>query len=182
MLARARTRLGPVVVRSDALRMSIATASVAHAVSVWVVHAVGNPEQLFREAARVLKPEGRYIVCATQRPAPDDEIGNVMTKMGVRVDKLRGATRPRGVTTDETIAWAGRAGFVGSVHLLERRWNSSPAEELKAIALRIWPALRELDDDTAERATRPAVDALEALPQRDVVRRGIAELIVLQRR
>jgi ubiquinone/menaquinone biosynthesis C-methylase UbiE len=42
MLSRARGRLGPVVVCSDAMEMSLATASVAHAVSVWVMHSVAK--------------------------------------------------------------------------------------------------------------------------------------------
>jgi ubiquinone/menaquinone biosynthesis C-methylase UbiE len=181
MLARARTRLGPVVVRSDALRMPIAIASVAHTVSVWVVHAVADPEQLFREVARVMKLGGRYVVCTTQRPAPNDEIGNIIAEMGAHVDQLRGSSRPRGVTMDEVLSWAARADFVGSVHRIERRWKSSPAEEMKAIAFRTWPALHELDEDAVELATRPAIDALKALPTQGVVRQGIAELVVFQR-
>jgi ubiquinone/menaquinone biosynthesis C-methylase UbiE len=59
MLTRARSRLGPVVMLSDAMEMSIATASVAHAVSVWVVHSVAEPTRHFREAARVIQPGGR---------------------------------------------------------------------------------------------------------------------------
>lgn len=75
MISRARARLGPVVVRSDAMDMAVATASIGHAVSVWVVHSVSDPVRLFREAARVLRPGGRYVVFATQRPAPDDTGG-----------------------------------------------------------------------------------------------------------
>ncbi len=43
MIARAHDRLGDVVVRSDAMRMSIGTDSVDHALSVWVVHSVADP-------------------------------------------------------------------------------------------------------------------------------------------
>jgi SAM-dependent methyltransferase len=160
--------------------MSIATASVAHAVSVWVVHAVSDGEQLFREVARVMKQGGRYVVCTVQRPAPDDEVGNIITEMSVRVDKLRGSLRPRGVTLEEVLTSAERAGFAGSVSRIERQWNSSPAEELAAITLRTWPAMRELDEDAVELATRPAVDALKALPKHDVVRRSTADMVVFQ--
>jgi hypothetical protein len=38
--------MGPVVVHSDALRMALLPASVAHAVSVWVVHSVADPGAL----------------------------------------------------------------------------------------------------------------------------------------
>src|SRR5579872_6371322 len=72
MLIRGRERLGPSVLLSDALEMAVASSSVAHAVSVWVVHSVADPLRLFAEAARVLRPGGRYLVCTTQKPAPDD--------------------------------------------------------------------------------------------------------------
>jgi ubiquinone/menaquinone biosynthesis C-methylase UbiE len=54
MILRAFRRLGPTVARSDALQMSVATASIDHAVSVWVVHSVKDPLQLFHEARRHL--------------------------------------------------------------------------------------------------------------------------------
>ncbi|HXQ75377.1 MAG TPA: class I SAM-dependent methyltransferase [Acidimicrobiales bacterium] len=181
MLARARWRLGPVVVLSDAMQMSIATASVAHAVSVWVVHSVTDPVALFHEAARVIRPGGRYVVCANQHPSGGDEVGRIIAEMGARVDARRGASRPRGVSVDEVLAWAGAAGFTGHVHQLERRWRSSPTEELTAIASRAWPALRELDEEAVEEVTRPAVEALRALPSTDADRRATAEMIVFRR-
>lgn len=179
MLNRARTRLGPVVVRSDALQMAIATASVAHAVSVWVVHSVADPVQLFHEAARVIRREGRYVVCATQRSGPDDEIGAIINEMGARVDARRGAPHPRGVSSDEVLDWAGRAGFTGTVHRFERQWDSTPDQELRAISLRTWPAMRELDEADIEEVTKPAIDALRAMPVTNVIRRVTAEMVVL---
>lgn len=181
MLRRAHSRLGPVVVLSDAMTMSIATASVAHAVSVWVVHSVADPILVFREAARVIRPEGRYIVCATQNPAPDDRVGMMIAEMGVRVDARRGASRPRGVSVDEVRQWAGEAGFTSNVHQLEREWRSSTDQELAAIANRTWPALRELDEDAIEEVTRPTVQALRALPASEHIRRATAEMIVFHR-
>jgi len=181
MLARGRARLGPVVVRCDAMKMSVATSSVAHAVSVWVIHSVADPVQLFQEAARVIRPGGRYVVCATQHPVPDDKVGNIITEMTARVDVRRGASRPRGVSIDEVISWAGEAGFIGEVHLLERQWRSSPSQELEAIALRQWPALRELDEAGIVEVTRPAIEALLALPPTDHLRRATAEMVVLRR-
>ena len=181
MISRARDRLGSVVVRSDALEMGVATASVAHAVSVWVVHSVADPVRLFREASRVIRPGGRYVVCAHQRPAADDTVGRIMTEMGARIDEQRGAHRPRGVTAEEVLAWAGEAGFQGAVHHLARSWRSTPSEELAAIAHRTWPALRELNEATIEEVTRPAVEALNALPPVDTLRRAVADMVVLER-
>lgn len=182
MARRARERLGPVVVHCDALAMGVRTASVAHATSVWVVHSVADPVRLFEEAARVLRPGGRYVVCAVQRPDPGDEIGAVLTEMAARVDKLRGAARPRQVTADEVVGWAAPAGFAATVHRLQRSWVGRPSDDLTAIALRQWPAMRELDDEALADATRPAVAALSALPDVDTVRRATADMVVLEKR
>ena len=181
MLARARSRLGPVVIHSDAMEMSVATASVAHAVSVWVVHSVAEPTRLFEEAARVIRPGGRYVVCAAQRPSPDDRVGQIIADMAVRVDVRRGGQRPRGVSVHQVLEWAEGAGFDGEIYEFERQWHSSPPQELTAIAYRIWPALRELDEAGIEEVTGPAIEALRALPATDVVRRATAQSVVLHR-
>ena len=179
MISRARWRLGPVVIRSDAATMSLATASVAHAVSVWVLHSVADPVRLFEEAARVIRPGGRYVVCTTQQPAPDDRVGMIIEDMGARVDARRGASRPGRVSVDQVLGWARQAGFTGTVHQLQRQWRSSPDDELAAIAKRAWPALRQLDEDAVDAVTGPAVHALRALPATDHLRRATAEMIVL---
>jgi ubiquinone/menaquinone biosynthesis C-methylase UbiE len=181
MLARARSRLGPSVIRSDAMRMGIATASVAHAISVWVVHSVAEPVLLFQEAFRIIRPGGGYVVCTAQRPSADDHVGRIIAEMSARVDARRGASRPRGVTVDEVIGWGSAAGFTGEVHEFERQWHSSPNDELRAIAYRTWPAMRELDENAIEEVTRPAVEALKALPPGDDIRRATAETVVFHR-
>lgn len=181
MLARSRARLGGVVMLSDAMEMAIATASVAHAVSVWVVHSVAEPTRLFREAARVIRPGGRYVVCSGQRPSPDDRVGRIIADMSVQVDIRRGDRRPRGVSVHQVLDWAETVGFHGEVHEFERQWHSSPSEELSAIAYRTWPALRELDENSIEEVTRPAIAALRALPEADIVRSATAEAVILHR-
>ncbi|MGO8825577.1 MAG: class I SAM-dependent methyltransferase [Acidimicrobiales bacterium] len=157
MLSRARVRLGPAVALGDAVDMPLAAASVAHAVSVWVVHAVAEPVRLFSEVARVLRPGGRYVVCTTQRPTGDDVIGQIIHRMGDAVDARRGG-RPRG-----------------------SEFLSSPSQELDAIARRAWPALRALGAGEIEDVTRPAMEALRALPEGDYQRRMTAEMLVLHR-
>ena len=92
---------------------------------------------------------------------------------------MAGQTRPRAVTSDETLVWAG---LTGAVHPVKRRWHSSPDEELLAIEHRQWPALRRLDEAAIADVTRPAIDALRALPATDFIRRATAELIVFERR
>jgi ubiquinone/menaquinone biosynthesis C-methylase UbiE len=180
MIERALGRLGSVVVRSDAMKAAIATGSVAHAVSVWVIHSVADPVRLFSEARRVIRPGGRYVVCSAQRPAPTDEIGRLFAEMAVEVDRRRGAARPRGVTTEEVLGWAAEAGLPGTLHLLDRSWISSPEQELEAIRLRQWPALRELDEDSIAMVTRPVIHAIKAIAPGDLLRKGVVEMIVFE--
>jgi ubiquinone/menaquinone biosynthesis C-methylase UbiE len=166
MLTRARVRLGPVVVRGDATEMPLAAASVAHAVSVWVLQAVAQPERVFHEVGRVLRPGGRYVVCTTQRAADDDVIGKIIEDMAAAVDALRSG-RPRGVTAVQVLDWALPAGFVGDTASFDREFRSTPSQELDAIAGRAWPALRTLDESEFEEVEYP--------------RRMTAEMVVLHR-
>ncbi|HEY6472550.1 MAG TPA: methyltransferase domain-containing protein [Acidimicrobiales bacterium] len=180
MLARARQRLGPTVVLADAMDLPLAAHSLTSAVSVWVVQSVPNPVRLFAQVARVLRPGGRYVVCTTQRPASDDAIGHIIDRMSRAVDERRTGKRPRGVSVEQVLEWSALAGFRGEVHPCERSFVSSPEGELDAIARKSWPALRELDDSAAAEATRPAIEALRALPPGDTERRGFVDLIVLE--
>jgi ubiquinone/menaquinone biosynthesis C-methylase UbiE len=180
MLARARQRLGPTVILGDAMDLPLAAHSVLSAVSVWVVQSVPDPLRLFAEVARVLRPGGRYVVCTTQRPAPDDAIGHIIDRMAQDVDERRTGKRPRGVSVEQVLEWSAQAGFRGEVHPRERSFVSSPEYELDAIARKSWPALRELDDAAAAEATRPAIEALRALAPGERDRRGFVDLIVLE--
>jgi ubiquinone/menaquinone biosynthesis C-methylase UbiE len=181
MLLRAQKRLGSLVIQADASEMPVATASIAHAVSVWVVHSVADPARLFREVARVLRPGGLYVVSSTQRPAADDVVGQIIKEMSERVDSRRGAMRPRGVTVEEVTGWAASAGFVGTVHELQRQWTSAPTDELTAIAHRSWPAMRELDEAALDEVTKPAIEALRSLPDTEGIRRAVSDLVVFER-
>jgi ubiquinone/menaquinone biosynthesis C-methylase UbiE len=181
MLIRAKQRLGPMVVLGDAMEMGVATGSVAHAVSVWVVHSVEDPKRLFQEAARAIRPTRIYVLCLTQNPDEDDAVGQIISAMGERVDRARQAPRPRGATVDEALDWAASAGWEGTLRQIRRSWNSSPRQEVFAIEQRSWPALRELDEATLEEITRPAIDVLSALPETDQVRRATSDLLILRR-
>jgi hypothetical protein len=52
---------------------------------------------------------------------------------------------------------------------------------LTAIVHRTWPALRELDEEAANEVTKPAIEALEAMPGGDHLRRATADVVVLER-
>jgi SAM-dependent methyltransferase len=180
MLTRGRQRLGAVVIQGDAMDLPIADRSIFGAFSAWVVHSVRDPVRLFTEVARVLRPGGLYVVCTTQRPTDQDLIGQIVNAMGDAVDAHRNGQRPRAVSVGQILEWAGQAGFRGEVHPYERSFISSPELELDAIERRAWPALRELDDAAAAAATRPAIEALRALPPGDTERRGVIDVIVLR--
>jgi ubiquinone/menaquinone biosynthesis C-methylase UbiE len=179
MLHRAHGRLGAVVVLGDGAALPVVTASMAHAVSVWVFQAVADPPGVFEEVARVLRPGGSYVVCTTQFPTGGDPIGLIIHAMGDAVAARGARTRPRPVRAEQILEWARPAGFRGEVHPLERRWASSPEHELDAIARRAWPTLRELDEEAIEEVTRPAIEALRALPAGECTRRMTADLLVL---
>jgi SAM-dependent methyltransferase len=181
MLWRARGRLGPVVALGDAMEMPLADASVAHAVSVWVIHAVSDPASLFAEAARVLRPGGRYLVCTTQRPDTDDVIGQIIVAMSEALEIRGTSVRPRLVTPDRVLEWATPAGFEGSIEPLSRVFTTTVSYELAAIERRAWPTLRELDEETFEQVTRPAIDAMRALPEGEYERRTTTDVVTLTR-
>jgi ubiquinone/menaquinone biosynthesis C-methylase UbiE len=61
MLTRARDRLGNCVARADACLLPIRSGAIAQAIAVWVVHAVGDADQMFRELARVLSPVAGFL-------------------------------------------------------------------------------------------------------------------------
>jgi ubiquinone/menaquinone biosynthesis C-methylase UbiE len=180
MLAKSRRRLGPVVVCADAMEMALAPASVAHAVSVWFVHSVADPTHLFREAARVIRPGGSYVVCTTQEPHAADTVGMIVKEMGERIDLRLRPPRPRIVSAEQVLAWAGDAGFTGHIRHMSRQWHAAPADEIAHIASRSWPAMRALDAATFEEVTRPAIEALRAIPDTDVIRRASAGMTILR--
>jgi hypothetical protein len=120
-------------------------------------------------------------VCPNQRPAPEDELGAIITAMGERVDARRRARRPRAVRADDVLRWSEDAGFAGHVRPIERQWVCRPSDEAAAIHHRIWPALRELDEAVIAEVTEPALEALHALPERDHVRRATCDMVILTR-
>ncbi|MEU8617468.1 methyltransferase domain-containing protein [Streptomyces sp. NPDC048623] len=86
MLAHARSRLGARVAVGDAGRLPVRTASVAQAVSTWLLHAGPAPRAVFAEVARVLRPGGRYLVIPARGMRPADDIGRIVGELEDRLD------------------------------------------------------------------------------------------------
>jgi ubiquinone/menaquinone biosynthesis C-methylase UbiE len=182
MLARAEARLGPTVVRGDARRLPFRDASVAHAVSVWVLHAIDPPQTVLSEVARVLHPQGRFLVCPTTRSLDDDRIEPILAAMFARATALDPGRHPRYVSAAEITAWGTDAGFKAHIEVFEGRSSvTSAAEVARSILQGAWPALTGLDEGAFRAVTGPALEALQSLPEGPIVRRADVDLVVLRR-
>jgi ubiquinone/menaquinone biosynthesis C-methylase UbiE len=162
MLRRAVERIGPRVGRADASRLPFADRAFSQAYSVWVLHVVGDQAAVLREVARVLAPGGRYLVApARHRKRPDDEIGGWLFDMdpelGVErrmddADALRGPAERAGLRVAATIP------------MRPATFQESPAETARQLEARSASILWDLDDAAFERAVRPVIERLRAMP------------------
>lgn len=182
MLARAQARLGSSVARGDALCLPVRTAGVRHAVAVWVIHDVADPEQLLHEAARVLRPGGTLVVSDIQVPHREDPIGRILGELTDRLHAHHASVQPRGLRGEEIVQRAVAHGFTGEVVHVERTWRSLPSYELNSIRTRAWSGLRRLDDRDFDRIAGPTIADLQALPQEETTQRAWSEFAVLTRR
>jgi ubiquinone/menaquinone biosynthesis C-methylase UbiE len=181
MLARAAGRLGSSVARGDALRLPVRTSGVHHAVAVWVIHDVDDPDRLLKEAARVIQPAGKLVVSDIQVHDRDDTIGRILGELTDRLHAHHPRVQPRGLRGEQIVERAALHGFIGEVVRFERAWRSHPGYELNSIRNRAWSDLRRLDDEEYERIAGPAILALEALPQEETIQRAWSEFAVMTR-
>jgi SAM-dependent methyltransferase len=180
MLIRAQARLTSGLVRGDGRRLPFRDGSMAHAVSVWVVHAVTPPEMLFGEVKRVLRPKGRYLVCPTARLGADDLIAPILDSMFERASRLHPTWTRNPVVVDDILDLGLRSGFIGKVETSPgSTWSTSRDEQISAIADRVWPALQGIDDPTFRAVTEPALEALAALPDGPLERHSEVDIAVL---
>jgi SAM-dependent methyltransferase len=182
MLVRAAGRLGSSVARGDAQGLPVRTGGVRYAVAVWVIHDVADPDQLLREAARVMQTGGRLIVSDIQVHDRSDSIGQILGELTDRLHAHHSGVQPRGLRGEEIVERAAPHGFTGHVIRVERAWPSHPGYELDSIRNRAWSALRRLDDRDYETIAGPAIAALESLPQEETTQRAWSEFAVLTRR
>jgi SAM-dependent methyltransferase len=181
MLARAAARLGSSVARGDAQRLPVRTAGVRNAVAVWVIHDVADPERLLEEAARVIQCGGRLVVSDIQVAHRDDPMGRILGELTDRLHAHHASVQPGGLRGEEIVERAAAHGFTGEVVRIERAWSSHPRYELNSIRTRAWSGLRRLDDREYDRIAGPAIAALEALPQEEMMQRAWSEFAVLTR-
>jgi SAM-dependent methyltransferase len=158
MLRRARERLPNRIACADAARLPIRTASVAAMYFVHVVHLL-DLEAAFREAHRVLQPEGRLLVlCAADRP-PESDVARIL-------DQLRaGLGRGRADEPGATVGAANGNGF--RLEHREERGHQAEVTPLQAASraeARMWAWTWDLDDDVWERHARRALQRLRSLP------------------
>jgi ubiquinone/menaquinone biosynthesis C-methylase UbiE len=180
MLARGRARLGPCLVRGDACRLPFAVRSFPAAVSVWVIHTIDSPQDLLAEVTRVLRPGGRYLIATTQRPGPEDQLGAIMAELFLRLDVVKPRKHGPEPIAPRVAGWAHEAGLRTTVETIEREWVNTPGDEMAAITGRMFPALRELDEDAFAHVTGPTLEALARLPPGPITRRGLGEIITVE--
>jgi ubiquinone/menaquinone biosynthesis C-methylase UbiE len=182
MLVRAQARLGTCVVCGDGRVMPFRDESIGHAVSVWMVHSLDRPEELFFELARVLRPGGRYFVCPTNHTTADDPIAPILREMFGRAQTVHPTWRHREVTIEAIIGWAEAAGFDARVEqFATRHWETSVEEQTQWILDRVWPGVTGLNDDDYEFVTAPALKALGSIEPGPIHQYAEQDLAVLVR-
>jgi SAM-dependent methyltransferase len=159
MLAYALDRLGPVVGEADAQHLPIESASVAGVAAVWILHLVADPTAVLAEVARVLTPDGRFVVITSEGHHDEgDEIDATLEAVA--------PLPPRQDAPDALIAVAAAAGLglVERTMTAPRHYLDSPARTADQFEQRIFSNLWSMDDETFARRVQPKIDALRALP------------------
>jgi SAM-dependent methyltransferase len=167
MLAHAQQRLPGRVFVGDALRLPVASGTVAATVFVHVLHVVADVAGTLVEAARVLRPGGR-VVAST---GPDEE-GTRTDVSDILVELARGLGLAEQAWPDREAAVVATAADCG-LTLVERRDYQpahlpiTPAEAIERISTRSWSWMWRVDEDELARSAEPTLAALRRLPDQD---------------
>jgi len=182
MARRAAERIGPRVAVGDALHLPLGDATVPQALSVWVLHVVGDVQEALTEVARVLEPRGRYVVVPARGQHPADPIGQAILELERRID-------PDRRHSDSVERLRDAAPAAGLVVREVRRWPAhdyleSPAQAIAKIESRSYSILWRVPDDHWLDIARPSLEALRALPDpnRPIRRASTDPAVVLERR
>jgi SAM-dependent methyltransferase len=178
MLARARARLGEVVVRGDGSRLPVRDSSVAAVLFSWVLHLVDDARALLAEARRVVRPDG-LVVAMLAGWLFDDESDDLSRAQ----DGLDEATGRRRQTVDDVRLHAADAELltIDVVQTERAPYSRTPRESADAIESRTWSGLFLVPDDVWATRVVPIIDRVRALPDQDRPRTlvGYQEAVVL---
>ena len=180
MLRQAWARLGPVVAVADAARLPIRSGAIAQAVSVWVLHLVGELPAVFGEVARVLAPGGRYLVVPANPATGGDDISELLRAMNQRLT----SGRPHH-SRDELLAAAAAAGLelVAAVAGTPDRYTRTPVSLAELLETRTFSNLWHVSDSDWRTVVMPVIATLRARPDADQPHsiEVPRELIILER-
>ena len=161
MLAKAQPRLTGRVACATGERLPLRDRTIDTALFVWSLHHIADPVAAVREAARVVRAEGRVIAVSARPEPPTDDIGRIF--MG-----LNGLIGPDAADATDLPTLAGLRTVAAGVVPLE--FEQSPEVQAQLIEDRQYAPLWDLDDARWADVVQPVIDALRALPNPEVAR------------
>jgi len=179
MLRRAHQRLGPRVTVADAASLPFPDRAFADAFAVWVMHAVADRAAVLHEVARVLRPGGRFVVCNSGAPEPD-EMQRIVGPMLAALE--RGNEERNDPEALATLAEASGFTSLGIGLGAPAPFTEDPVEVADAMARRSFSALWSVTDEQWRELVEPAMAALRALGRCPRTRLRRERVLVLERR
>jgi SAM-dependent methyltransferase len=162
MLERAALRLPGRVARADAMVLPVADSSLHVAVSVWVLHLVGDPGVVFAEVARVLRPGGRYLVVLSDAQVEGSDVED-LTRAATLA--LRGGA-PKQDDPAGLVPLATAAGLTLVEHVRYEApvTTRSPRAEADVVEKGVFSWLWNVTPQQRSEIIDPLIAALRALP------------------
>jgi SAM-dependent methyltransferase len=177
MAARARERIGGRTLVADAVRTPFPDGSFRQAYSVWLLYLLQDRVAHLREMARVLAPQGRYMVVPRGRPG--DQLGQILLDLRTRL-------RPDWEASEDVAAIMDLAGASGLRPIEVRelppaKFDQSPASLAQEIRGRVHSILWDVDQETWWSVVEPILVRLDSMPDRPVRRTAFDRILVLER-
>jgi SAM-dependent methyltransferase len=178
MLAHARARDLPVL-RADAHALPFVASTFFDAYSTWVMHVVSDPQAVFQEVCRVLRPQSHYLVeMVARRETQGDEAARICADFDFR---FRKGAPPR----DDSALLTAHAQQVGFrlLDVVDRHSDvflESPNQLADAIENRRLSGLWDLSQADFTSLATPTLLALRALPEAGLLkpRRALHQILV----